>query len=156
MKRIYSGLTALLLIAAIAASGATLWMIHTAPGLTVAQVFNEVSRSGHLLNSGLAALGAVLAFLAAQWVRTRVASAILRGVLWVAGLAAVVLAAWPAFVILSRIETVSKHLGGLKLAIRAPGYADLLLILAAGLLAGAVAFGGLAMLQARTTARRSR
>ncbi len=149
MKRLYSGLVALLLIAAVAAFGATLWMIHAAPGLTLARVFDEVSRSGALVNSGLAALGAVMALLAGQWVRTRVASLILRGVLWVAGAAAVGMAGWQAYAILSRIETVSKHLGGLKLAIRAPGYADLLLILAAGLLAGAVAFGGLAMLQAR-------
>jgi hypothetical protein len=149
MKLIYSGLAALLLVAAVAAFCAVLAMVHTAPGLTLATVFDEVSRSGNLTNSGIAALGVVMAVLAGLWVRTRLASAVLTGVLWVAGLAAVGMAAWNAQVIFSRIETVSRRLGGIPFAIRAPGYADLLLILTAGLLAGAVAFGGLAWLQAR-------
>jgi hypothetical protein len=126
-----------------------LFMIHASPGLDLARVFDEVARSGALMNSGLIALAAVAATLAGLWVRTQLASLVLRGVLWVAGLAAVGIAGFHSAVIYSRIDTVSRHLGGLKFAIRAPGYADLLLILAAGLLAGAVAFGGLAMLQRR-------
>jgi hypothetical protein len=149
MKRIYTGLTGLTLVATIAALLATLWMIHASPGLSPATVIQEVYGSGALTISAICAVPIAAAVGAGLWVRSTPARWMLIGVLWVAGLAAVLSAGWQALTILNRIGTVATRLGGLKFEVRAPGYADLLLMLAGGLLVLTLALAGLAYLQAR-------
>jgi hypothetical protein len=146
MKTISIAFAGLLLTGALAALCAGLAMVHAAPGLSLVAVAHDVAGTGALAFSGGVLLAALLAGGLGMAVSSRVAGWIAFAVLALAGLTAIGWAAFQAGRLFRRIQTVTEHVGGLDFAIRAPGYADGWMILAAGLAAGGLAFAALAWL----------
>jgi hypothetical protein len=149
MKTAYATLTVTFLAGAVIAFAVSLWMIHVSPGLPLGQVLIEVTTSGDLMFDGAEIVLVALATGLAVLVKAGRVRRLMGLVLWAAGLVTVIYAAIHAGDIFRRIEAVTRRLGHLDFVIRAPGYADVLMILAGGLLAGAVAFGALFWLRTR-------
>lgn len=147
MKTLYMALTGICLAGAVAAFGAVLWMIKVAMGATLASVALEVWGSGNLNITGVAAAIGLAAAAIGLLVHHRMAGKGAMIALWVASLAGIGAAKFQTIVLFLRIAKVSKNMGGLEFSVRAPGYADALLILTVGLGVGAAGFAALMWLK---------
>lgn len=149
MKTLYYVLTGICLVGALAAFCGAAAMAYAGTGATLVGVAHDVLKSGDLLIPGLAAVVAALAAGLGLWVRHRIAGRAAAIVLWLASLTGTGAASYQTVVLFARIGKVSKNMGGLEFAIRAPGYADALLILTLGLALGAASFAALAWIRLR-------
>ena len=154
MKKVYIVLTGICLLAAVVAFCGAVSMVYAGTHATLGGVTQEVLGSGNLKITGIAALIGLIAAGLGLWVRHRIAGLAAAIVLWLAGLAGMGAAAFQANVLLARIAKVSKNMGGLEFAVRAPGYADALLILSIGLAVGAASFAALAWIRQRARSDR--